>query len=300
MTTLPSRTLPVLLGLALAWLAPLSASAKNMRFPEKGVPAYAFVLPDDWSSKSDTEGNLMMLSANRTTVLVILVAASTEALEVVAKVAFETAKATASPRKEPAEISGCAGFTWFTTVKNTKGDVLNLEMTVVQVDAAHFATASLILVPGVSPADEATARLVRNGLKLVTKSEPLPPLPNPVLVLDGLEYYEAGGKEWTRYKYRVANLAEYPDELFAAAPELPPCGLNKQAARTWVDFFDESGKRLYGFCAFQKSADLGKLWFPMAADEAPPDRVYIEISDRKTNTSCKSNLAPTTKGPSHK
>jgi hypothetical protein len=44
------------------------------------------------------------------------------------------------------------------------------------------------------------------------------PLPNPVLIYTGAEFYEAGGKEWTRYRYMVTNLTDYPNEMFAAAP----------------------------------------------------------------------------------
>ena len=101
--------------------------------------------------------------------MVILVAASTDELDVIAKVAFETAQATPSERKEPVEISGCEGYTYFGTIKNPAGLILNLETTIVRVDPEHIASASLILVPDVAPADESAARLVRNGLKLVKK-----------------------------------------------------------------------------------------------------------------------------------
>ena len=117
------------------------------------------------------------------------------------------------------------------------------------------------------------------------------PLPNPMLVFMGPEYYEAGGKQLIRYRYVVENFAQYPNELFAAAPELPPCGQNTKAARTWVDVYDQTGKRLNGFCAFGKNDDLNKIWFAGEADVVPPSWVYIELNDRQTNTKYKSNLA---------
>ena len=82
--------------------------------------------------------------------------------------------------------------------------------------------------------------------------------------------------------------------MFAAAPNLPPCGLNTNSSRTWVDFFDSTGKRLYGFCALSKPADLGKIWFSYEDGTIPPSYVYIELNDRQTNTKYKSNLADTT------
>lgn len=119
-------------------------------------------------------------------------------------------------------------------------------------------------------------------------------LPNPILYLTGTEYYSTGGKDWIRYKYDVLNKDSYPLELFAAAPALPPCGLNTKSSRTWVDFFDSRGKRLYGFCALGKPADLGSIWFALEDGVIPPSYIYIEMNDRQTNTKYKSNLADTT------
>jgi len=121
-----------------------------------------------------------------------------------------------------------------------------------------------------------------------------PPLPNPVLYLKIIEAYEAGGKNFIRYRYGVFNFAEYPAEMFAAAPRLPPCGQNANASRTWVDFYDQQGKRLYGFCALSKPEDLNSIWFALEEGVVPPSYVYIELNDRATNTKYKSNLAETT------
>jgi len=118
--------------------------------------------------------------------------------------------------------------------------------------------------------------------------------PKPVLYLLRTEAYTAGGKNWIRYRYDVANKADYPAAMFAAAPGLPPCGSNTHASRPWVDFFDNTGKRLYGFCALSKPDDLGKIWFAMEDGVIPPSYVYIELNDRQTNTKYKSNLADTT------
>ena len=119
-------------------------------------------------------------------------------------------------------------------------------------------------------------------------------IPKPVLYMTRQEHYTANGKNWVRYRYDVLNKAEYPLEMFAAAPNLPACGNNTNASRTWVDFFDSTGKRIYGFCALSKPDDLGKIWFAMEEGVIPPSYVYIELNDRQTNTKYKSNLADTT------
>jgi hypothetical protein len=120
------------------------------------------------------------------------------------------------------------------------------------------------------------------------------PTPNPVLYFLEQEVFQVSGKEWIRYRYDVLNKTDYPAEIFAAAPDLPPCGLNTKASRTWVDFYDQRGKRLYGFCALGKPDDLGQIWFAMETNVIPPSYVYIELTDRQTNTRYKSNLAETT------
>lgn len=121
-----------------------------------------------------------------------------------------------------------------------------------------------------------------------------PALPNPVLYLLGQEYFSTGGKNFVRYRFDVHNKDVYPNDLFAKSPDLPPCGSNTQAARTWVDVYDQTGKRLQGFCALGKSSDLGSIWFATEEGTVPPSWVYIEMNDRKTNTKYKSNLADTT------
>ena len=120
-----------------------------------------------------------------------------------------------------------------------------------------------------------------------------PPLPNPVLFLTGTEPYQANGKSFTRYHYDVFNKDAYPADFFAASPALPPCGKNTKASRTWIDFFDQSGKRLTGFCALAKPSELSGIYFAVEEGTMPPSWIYIEMTDRKTNTKYKSNLAET-------
>ena len=122
----------------------------------------------------------------------------------------------------------------------------------------------------------------------------VPILPNPVLYLTSTENFQSNGKNFIRYKYDVFNKDQYPADLFAAAPNLPPCGKNTKSSRTWVDIYEQSGKRLYGFCALAKPADLNGIYFALEEGVLPPSYVYIELTDRQTNTKYKSNLADTT------
>jgi len=74
-----------------------------------------------------------------------------------------------------------------------------------------------------------------------------PPVPNPVLYLTGNEMFETGGKKFIRYRYDVLNKSDYPPEMFAASPNLPPCGKNTKASRTWVDFILKAESASTGF-----------------------------------------------------
>ncbi len=115
-------------------------------------------------------------------------------------------------------------------------------------------------------------------------------LPDPILILKGTEEYEADEQQWTRYLLSISNREAYPDELFELAPDLPPCGLNENASRTWVDIYTENGTRLYGFCGFSSSADLDNMWFAVPSGTKPSDGVYITITDRRCDVSYTSNL----------
>src|SRR6476659_9609778 len=116
-------------------------------------------------------------------------------------------------------------------------------------------------------------------------------LPTPELKFAGTEDYEANGQHWTRYKLALVNRSAYADELFTAAPDLPPCGTNESSARTWVDIYNREGrKRIYEFCALKGPAELGHLWFAVAQGTPAPASVYITITDRRSKVRTTSNV----------
>jgi len=114
-------------------------------------------------------------------------------------------------------------------------------------------------------------------------------LANPQLELTGTEDYSVSGNNFIRYKLSVTNWNVYPSELFEAAPDLPPCGLNTESSRTWVDIYDQDDVRIYGFCALATSEDLKGLWFAVKQGDTPPDLVYIVMTDRRCDLSYVSN-----------
>jgi hypothetical protein len=114
-----------------------------------------------------------------------------------------------------------------------------------------------------------------------------PNLPAPVVILTGNEKYEANGSDWVRYELTVQNKDQFPSELFSPAPHLPPCGLNNNSSRTWLDIYDNNDNRLYGFCGLDS---LDSFWFAIQSGESPPSSIYIELTDRECNNKYESSL----------
>lgn len=114
-------------------------------------------------------------------------------------------------------------------------------------------------------------------------------IPRPRLNFTGTERYTTADGEWRRYRLTVTNRAAFPAALFAPSPDLPPCGLNTNSARSWLDIYDGDDKRLYGFCTLDSPPGLEKLWFNLRSNTAPPAFVYVELVDRRTGERYRSN-----------
>jgi hypothetical protein len=123
----------------------------------------------------------------------------------------------------------------------------------------------------------------------LTRTAPAASL-TPALVFTSSEFYQANGFNWVRYRLGVTNYAVYPAEMFAARPDLPPCGLNTNASRTWVDIYDaRNNSRIYGFCGLRSPSDLNLIWFAESVGTPPPAQVYIKLTDRATGAVYTSN-----------
>ncbi len=117
-----------------------------------------------------------------------------------------------------------------------------------------------------------------------------PPTQKPNLVLDGAEETENNGTPFIEYQLRVSNWQEFPDDLFEAAPDLPPCGQNTNASRTWVHIYNaDSDDYLYGFCGFSHSKNLESFWFAVKKGDTSPNAVYVILNDRRGNIEYRSD-----------
>jgi len=122
-------------------------------------------------------------------------------------------------------------------------------------------------------------------------------LPPPLVTLEDVQTYTFNGTTYERFLFDVENFSEYPQELFDAAPSLPPCGLNTSAPRTWVRIYDaEDDGYVYGFCSLGSPASLNAIWFARPQGTAP-DAVYVQLEDRETGRVYRSNRIETTPAP---
>jgi hypothetical protein len=119
-----------------------------------------------------------------------------------------------------------------------------------------------------------------------------PELPSPELTVKRAEDYSANNRDWTRYRIKVKNSSNFPDELFMSASHLPPCGINYNSSRTWISILDNTDTKIYGFCALGRARSLNDMWFALPVGEIPPESVYITMKDRECDRVYKSNLAP--------
>ncbi|WP_234572778.1 hypothetical protein [Rhodohalobacter sp. 614A] len=113
--------------------------------------------------------------------------------------------------------------------------------------------------------------------------------PKPVLHFTKKENTNIRGTNFTRIHLSIRNWDAFSDGLFSASPELPPCGRNTRASRTWVDIFDDEGQKLYGYCGFGKNENLQNFSFARRAGQPLPATCYVVLWDRKTNKKFVSN-----------
>jgi hypothetical protein len=109
----------------------------------------------------------------------------------------------------------------------------------------------------------------------------------PALIYKGASQ---GPSNFTQYNFAVSNYSSYAAELFRPAPDLPPCGLNRESSRMWVEIYGDHGERIYGFCAIKASTELQKLWFAVPTGKPAPKWIRVTLEDRRTGQKAEGRL----------
>jgi hypothetical protein len=113
-------------------------------------------------------------------------------------------------------------------------------------------------------------------------------LPKPELRFVRTEDDTVNGRPIRRYTIEITNSSEFSDELFAASPDLPPCGLNADSSRTWINIYGD-GKRIYGWCGIHSNGELSSLKFNVLADTTQPTEFFVDFVDRRIGKIVESN-----------
>lgn len=111
----------------------------------------------------------------------------------------------------------------------------------------------------------------------------------PILHFTKKEASVVRGRRFTRIYLSIRNWDSFPNGLFRKSPELPPCGQNRNASRTWLNIYNPEGQRLYGYCGFSSNENLQNFSFAIRAGQAIPSACYVELIDRKLNKKYISN-----------
>jgi len=120
-----------------------------------------------------------------------------------------------------------------------------------------------------------------------------PHLLSPDLIYTGnkVAYRGADGNAYNHYKLSIQNCISFPVELFTLSSDLPPCGLNQKASRTWVNINNsETDEHIYGYCGFTKPCDASELLLPVPFSDTIPFGVYVKYIDRKCELEYVSNV----------
>lgn len=106
---------------------------------------------------------------------------------------------------------------------------------------------------------------------------------SPKPVVSFVRWEPGAFPEVIRAVFSVSNRNEFPDELFAPAPNLPPCGVNPMAWRAWVFFVAADRQRLNGFCGGPSDPGLRAVSLNGKAGSPAPKGVTLVIVDRQTD-----------------
>jgi hypothetical protein len=157
------RLAAVLLCVAIA----AAASARELRHPARGVPAFTMQLPDDWTYSVGTDNALVAVSQDRSTSIVLSFGADRGSLEDFAREMFLVAGAAAPADTTPASISGLSGFSLESTMKNGKGELLQLKLTIVRIGERRHGSATMLQHAGNSPEQRQSAENVMRSVQII-------------------------------------------------------------------------------------------------------------------------------------
>lgn len=161
------RGRPTLLAVLGLMLLPATVSARDLRHPASGEPAFVITVPDDWAAVTlDAGKSLSITSADRRIGFALTIATTDQSPEEIVKSAVKASKGTQLETK-PTSISGIAGQSYSWIYVNAGGIKLHATMILIQLDGKWLASCTGLEVDGNSPADHQRAETAMQSVKLI-------------------------------------------------------------------------------------------------------------------------------------
>jgi hypothetical protein len=101
------------------------------------------------------------------------------------------------------------------------------------------------------------------------------------LYLEEVSPFSSGEDNWFTYHLRITNTDIIPEDMFASAPDLPACGLNEEASRTYMHIYDQNDTLLTTYCGIESPDELEAFAFNINAANPQPEMLKIELEDRR-------------------
>lgn len=162
LAVLVGRLAAVLLCVAIA----AEAAARELRHPGPGTPAFTLQVPDNWTHQA-TDDNLIAVSQDKTTSIVVAFWTHTGALEEAARIMLEGGGATTPTGKTPATISGLSGFSFDSTSKSSTGRPLQVKLTIVRLNDRVYGSVIKFELATNSPEQRQLADTVMQSARIV-------------------------------------------------------------------------------------------------------------------------------------
>ncbi|MGD0191081.1 MAG: hypothetical protein ABSD74_10095 [Rhizomicrobium sp.] len=149
-------------------LTTAGARAADLRYPRVSSPAFVIHVPDDWAHHYDSDGNMLITTADRSAAFSLSVVEGDGDLDAIAAQAMHEAKADAPQRKGSVTISGFSGYEFDTAMANDGGTHMSVKMLLVRISSRIVASCSLLEIDGISPSDHALAQAALDSVTITT------------------------------------------------------------------------------------------------------------------------------------
>lgn len=142
------------------------ARAREVRFPQTGDPAFTLQIPDDWTSRLDDDGNMIVTTADKSAGFSFSIVTYKGKLDDAASEMMQAAKAEPPVNMGADSISRYRGYDYDTTMTNSSGVHLKVHTVLVKLDPKNIASATMITDSAISPEQMRSAEAVLKSAAL--------------------------------------------------------------------------------------------------------------------------------------